>query len=58
MAGRGRNSPYTSVLLAHLEEPLELSAVFRRVRAPVLDSTDGQQRAHEYGSLLLDLERG
>ena len=30
--GRGRNSPYTSALLAYLEEPLELSAVFRRVR--------------------------
>ena len=34
--GRGRNSPYTSALLAYLEEPLELSAVFRRVRARVL----------------------
>ena len=50
--GRGRNSPYTSALLAHLEEPLELSAVFRRVRGRVLESTDGQQRPHEYGSLL------
>ena len=50
--GRGRNSPYTSALLAYLEEPLELSAVFRRVRARVLDSTDGQQRPHEYGSLV------
>ena len=42
----------TSALLAHLEEPLELSAVFRRVRVRVLESTDGQQRPHEYGSLL------
>ena len=50
--GRGRNSPYTSALLAYLEEPLELSAVFRRVRGRVLESTDGQQRPHEYGSLL------
>ena len=50
--GRGRNSPYTSALLAYLQEPLELSAVFRRVRARVLESTDGQQRPHEYGSLL------
>ena len=50
--GRGRNSPYTSALLAYLEQPLELSAVFRRVRARVLESTDGQQRPHEYGSLL------
>ena len=50
--GRDRNSPYTSALLAYLEEPLELSAVFRRVRGRVLESTDGQQRPHEYGSLL------
>ena len=50
--GRGRNSPYTSALLADLEEPLELSALFRRVRGRVLESTDGQQRQHEYGSLL------
>ena len=50
--GRGRNSPYSSALLAHLQEPLELSAVFRRVCARVLESTDGQQRPHEYGSLL------
>ena len=50
--GRGRNSPYTSALLAYLEEPLELSALFRRVRGRVLESTDGQQRPHEYGSLL------
>ena len=39
--GRGRNSPYTSALLSHLEEPLELSALFRRVRAQVLEATDG-----------------
>ena len=50
--GRGRNSPYTSALLTHLEQPLELSAVFRRVRAQVLASTDGEQRPHEYASLL------
>ena len=39
--GTGRNSPYTSALLAHLELPLELSAVFRQVRARVLEATDG-----------------
>ena len=50
--GRGRNSPYTSALLTHLEQPLELSAVFRRVRAHVLEATDGEQRPHEYASLL------
>ena len=30
--GTGRNSPYTSALLSYLEQPLELSALFRRVR--------------------------
>ncbi len=50
--GTGRNSPYTSALLAHLEQPLELSAVFRQVRARVLEATEGEQRPHEYASLL------
>ena len=50
--GDGRNSPYTAALLSHLEEPLELSALFRRVRAQVLEATGGEQRPHEYGSLL------
>ena len=51
--GRGRrNSPYSTALLAYLEEPLELSALFRRVRGRVLEATDGRQRPHEYGSLL------
>ena len=50
--GRGRTSPYTTALLTHMEQPLELSAVFRRVRAQVLESTDGEQRPHEYASLL------
>ena len=50
--GTGRNSPYTSALLANLEQPLELSALFRRVRAQVLEATGGEQRPHEYASLL------
>ena len=50
--GRGRNSPYTSALLAHLEQPLEIGLLFRRVRAQVLVSTNGQQRPHEYLSLV------
>ena len=50
--GRGRNSPYSAALLAHLEQPLELSALFRRVRAQVLEATDGEQRPHEYASLV------
>ena len=50
--GRGRNSPYTAALLAHLEQPLEIGLLFRRVRAQVLASTNGQQRPHEYQSLV------
>ena len=50
--GTGRNSPYTAALLSFLEQPLELSALFRRVRGQVLDTTSGAQRPHEYGSLL------
>ena len=30
--GRGRNSPYTAALLSHLETPLEIGLLFRRVR--------------------------
>ena len=50
--GRGRNSPYTAALLAHLEQPLEIGLLFRRVRAQVLASTNGAQRTHEYHSLV------
>ena len=49
---RVRNSPFTSALLAHLEQPLEIGLLFRRVRAQVLASTNGQQRPHEYQSLV------
>ena len=50
--GRGRNSPYTVALLSHLETPLEIGLLFRRVRAQVLASTNGAQRPHEYHSLV------
>ena len=50
--GTGRNSPYTSALLAYLEEPVELLTLFRQVRAQVLATTNGEQRPHEYQSLL------
>lgn len=52
--GTGRNSPYTEALLTYLEQPLEISALFRRVRGRVLTSTAGRQRPHEYQSLLGD----
>ena len=50
----GRNSPYTEALLTYLEQPLEISALFRRVRGRVLETTGGRQRPHEYQSLLGD----
>ena len=50
--GRGRNSPYTAALLSHLETPLEIGLLFRRVRAAVLAATNGAQRPHEYHSLV------
>ena len=50
--GRGRNSPYTAALLSHLETPLEIGLLFRRVRAQVLAATNGAQRSHEYHSLV------
>ena len=50
--GRGRNSPYTTALLTHLETPLEIGLLFRRVRAQVLEATGGEQRPHEYHSLV------
>ena len=50
--GQGRNSPYTAALLSHLETPLEVGLLFRRVRAAVLASTNGAQRPHEYHSLV------
>ena len=49
---RGRNSPYTAALLSHLETPLEIGLLFRRVRAQVLAANNGGQRPHEYHSLV------
>ena len=49
--GEGR-SPYTSALLAHLEEPgLEVGLMFRKVRDVVLAATGGRQEPFVYGSL-------
>lgn len=50
--GEGRNSPYTSALLEHLEEPnLEVGKLFRRVRDAVYRNTRGSQEPFTYGSL-------
>lgn len=52
--GSGRNSPYTSALLAHLDAPDDIALVLRRVRRQVLESTRGRQEPWEYGSLVGD----
>ena len=50
--GEGRNSPYSTALLAHLEEPgLEVGLMFRKVRDAVLAATGGRQEPFVYGSL-------
>ena len=50
--GKGRNRPYTSALLAHLEEPgLEVNLLFRQVRDAVVAATGGRQVPFTYGSL-------
>ena len=50
--GKGRNSPYSTALLAHVEEPgLEVGLMFRKVRDAVLKTTGGQQEPFVYGSL-------
>ena len=50
--GRGRNSPYTTALLRHIEEPgLEVGLMFRKVRDAVLAATGGAQEPFVYGSL-------
>jgi hypothetical protein len=50
--GRGRNSPFTSALLRHLETPgLEVDFLFRNVRDDVRAATNDAQQPFVYGSL-------
>ena len=50
--GSGRNSPFTSALLANLEKPgLEVGFLFRNVRETVLKATEQRQEPVVYGSL-------
>lgn len=54
--GAGRNSPFTTALLRHLETPgLEINFLFRNVRDDVITATRGQQEPFVYGSLSKDL---
>jgi hypothetical protein len=49
--GKARNSPYTTALLAHIEEKgVEVNKLFRLVRDRVLAATAGQQEPYTYGS--------
>lgn len=41
--GRGRNSPYTSAFLRHIETKAEIGTVFRRVSADVYAATNKKQ---------------
>ena len=50
--GSGRNSPFTTALLSHLETPgLEINFLFRNVRDDVLRATKRGQEPFVYGSL-------
>jgi hypothetical protein len=50
--GDGRNSPFTTALLRHIETPgLEISFLFRRVRDDVMSATKREQQPFVYGSL-------
>jgi hypothetical protein len=50
--GKGRNSPFTSALLRHLETPgLEVDFLFRNVRDDVRAATNDTQQPFVYGSL-------
>jgi len=53
--GAGRNSPYTTALLKHLETPgLEVDFLFRNVRDDVMAATKNEQQPFLYGSLSSD----
>ena len=53
--GAGRNSPFTTALLHHIETPgLEINFLFRNVRDDVIEATSGQQEPFVYGSLSKD----
>ncbi|WP_439407952.1 caspase family protein [Bradyrhizobium sp. DASA03076] len=50
--GEGKNSPFTTALLRHIETPgLEISFLFRRVRDDVMTATKREQQPFVYGSL-------
>jgi hypothetical protein len=53
--GTGRNSPFTTSLLKHIETPgLEINFLFRNVRDDVIKATRREQQPFVYGSLSSD----
>ena len=49
--GNGKNSPFTKALLQHIDGPDDISVVLRKVRAEVMQDTDGKQQPWDYNSL-------
>jgi hypothetical protein len=49
--GAGRNSPFTTALLRHMERPVEINFLFRAVRDDVMAATGRGQQPFLYGSL-------
>jgi uncharacterized caspase-like protein len=53
--GAGEHSPFTQALLEHIETPgLEVRQMLSRVRATVIDSTDGEQLPLDTSALIDD----
>jgi len=46
-----KNSPFTTALLQHLDDPQDIAIVLRKVRERVVSTTNGKQEPWEYGSL-------
>jgi len=49
--GDGKNSPFTTALLQHIDTPEDIAVVLRKVRDQVMRDTGGLQQPWEYGSL-------
>ena len=52
--GKGKHSPYSQAILNHIEAPMEISQMLRKVREDVKKITDNRQTPWEYGSLTGD----
>src|SRR4029079_2708076 len=54
--GAGRNSPFTSALLKHIQTPnAEISTVMKRVRSDVVEATGQKQIPWDHSSLRSDV---